>query len=400
MKTKFFLLVLVFMGFVQFTDAQVLTFLAGGSSGFADGTGSSAKFYYPSGITTDFYGNIYVADTGNNRIRAITPTGVVTTEAGSSNAGNGSMDDDGNGWNAKFNSPQALCKDALGNIYISDRNNRIRKLYNQTVTTVATDNGSSETIQGIYLNSGSFFLTYSNYNVRVLANGGSFGYTLAGSLSPGNVDGTGTSASFNEPYGICRDASGNNYITDTQNHRIRKVTASGVVTTFAGSSLGYVDAIGTSAKFYDPKGICIDQSGNLYVADTRNMKIRKIAPNGVVTTIISTFSEPRDICIDNAGNLYVTLIQNSASYIYKITLNLDVNDNQLLNNLKVYPNPTKDLLHIDLKNELSGKITDLVGKKLMNVTEKDIDVSSLCAGIYLLDIVSDGKSYTKKIIKE
>ena len=380
--------------------SQAITTLAGGSgSGFADGTGSTAKFNYPSGITTDWYGNIYVADTNNNRIRAITSTGIVTTIAGSSIAGQGNVSDDGDGWNAKFNYPRALGKDALGNIYISDNNNRIRKMYNQTVTTIATDNGSSTgTIQGIYFNSGSFYLTFSDNQVRVLASGGSFGYTLAGSLSPGNVDGTGTTARFNEPYGICRDASGNSYVTDTQNHRIRKVTASGVVTTFAGSSLGYVDAIGTSAKFFDPKGICIDPSGNLYVADSRNKKIRKITPEGIVTTVVSTFYEPQAICIDNVGNLYVTCWANSDFTINKITLNnLDLNDNTLINNLKVYPNPANDHITIDCGtltnvNGYNVKITNTLGQEVFNQPMKTqqyfIPLSWTGRGFYFVSIIN------------
>lgn len=401
MKNQICFLAIVFMGFVQFMEAQVITTLAGGSSGYANGTGSSAKFNNPGGIVIDDYGRILVADTGNGRIRVITQTGEVTTLAGNYGIGNGTTEDDGPCYSSKFRYPSAMCKDASGNIYVKDSNNRIRKINIdiQNVTTTATDGVSIMNIYGIFFKSGNFYIANSNHSVNVLSNGGNFSYLLAGSYgAPGNIDGTGTSARFNTPFGICQDISGNNYVTDTNNHRIRKVTPEGIVTTFAGSTQGYLDAIGTSAKFSYPKGICIDPSGNLYVADSDNNKIRKITPNGVVTTIIQCGAQ--DICIDNAGNLYTTWVGSGSSFISKITLNLDVNDNQFINNLKVYPNPTKDLLHIDLKNELSGKITDLVGKNLMNVTAKDIDVSTLSAGIYVLDIVSDGKRYTTKIIKE
>lgn len=401
MKNQICFLAIVFMGCTQFMDAQVITTLAGGSSGYANGTGSSAKFNHPGGIVIDNYGRILVADTGNNRIRVITQTGEVTTLAGDYGIGNGSIEDDGPCYSSKFGYPTAMCKDASGYIYVKDVANRIRKINidSQNVTTAAYDGASLMNIYGIFFKSGNFYIANSNHSVNVLSNGGNFSYVLAGSYgAPSNIDGTGTSARFNNPFGICQDISGNNYVTDTENHTIRKVTAGGIVTTFAGSTQGYLDAIGTSAKFSRPKGICIDPSGNLYVADSDNNKIRKITPNGVVTTIIQAGAQ--DICIDNAGNLYTTWVGSESSYISKITLNLDVNDNQFINNLKVYPNPTKDLLHIDLKNELSGKITDLVGKNLMNVTAKDIDVSTLSAGIYVLDIVSDGKRYTTKIIKE
>lgn len=403
MKKQTCFLAIVFMGFVQFMDAQVITTLAGGLSGYANGTGSSAKFNNPGGIVIDNYGRILVADSGNARIRVITQTGEVTTMAGDFGVGNGTTMDDGPCYSSKFFLPTAMCKDASGNIYVKDSPNRIRKISSdfQNVTTTATDGNSIiGNINGIFFNAGNFYTVNSSGGVNVLSNGGNFSYILAGYGYGGNgiIDGTGTAASFNQPYGICQDISGNNYVTDTENHRIRKVTPGGIVTTFAGSTQGYLDAIGTSAKFSYPKGICIDPSGNLYVVDSFNNKIRKITPNGVVTTIIGVGAQ--DICIDNAGNLYTTWFGSGSSYIYKITLNLDVNDNQFINNLNVYPNPTNDLLHIDLKNELSGKISDLMGKNLMNVTAKDIDVSTLSAGIYMLDIVSDGKRYTTKIIKK
>jgi len=399
MKTKIFLLVLLFINVIQYGNAQVVTTLAGGSGlGYADGTGSAAKFKTPLGIVANLDGNIYVADVENNRIRRITPTGVVTTFAGGGTSCT-TCPSDGFGVNAIFYRLNAMCKDAIGNIYVGDNNANIRKVTPaQVVTTIANGIYPFE-ILGISLNSGNFS-TLQNNQVEIVSIDGS-GYILAGGGgSSVYVDGTGTAASFMTLRGICQDASGNNYVVD--NNTIRKVTPSGVVTTIAGSTLGYVDAIGTSAKFNQPQGICIDPSGNLYVADEINQKIRKIAPNGLVTTIAAvTGYGAKGICIDTAGNLYVTCHNNIDNKIIKITLNLSIKDNiSFMNDLKVYPNPTKNLLHIDLENALSGKITDLMGKTLMTINTKDIDVSSLSAGIYLLDIVSDGKRYNKKIIKE
>ena len=111
---------------------------------------------------------------------------------------------------------------------------------------------------------------------------------LAGSAGgSGNTDGTGAAASFNRPYGVATDSSGNVYVADTNNHTIRKITPAGVVTTVAGSAgvRGSADGTGAAASFNNPYGVATDSSGNVYVADTSNHTIRKITPAGVVTTL-------------------------------------------------------------------------------------------------------------------
>jgi sugar lactone lactonase YvrE len=176
---------------------------------------------------------VYVADTGNNRIRKITPSGNVTTLAGSGSFGYA----DGQGTAASFYEPTGVAVDGSGNVYVADKgNNRIRKI---------TPSG----------------------NVT----------TLAGSGSRGYGEGQGTSASFSGTYGLAVDGSGNVYVADNGNNRIRKITPSGNVTTLAGSgSYGSTDGPGTSASFNSSTGVAVDGSGNVYVADMFNHRIRKI----------------------------------------------------------------------------------------------------------------------------
>ena len=213
--------------------STAVTTLAGQSdNGSTDATGTSASFNYPKGITTDGT-NLYVADYSNHRIRKIViSTGVVTTLAGSTSNYSGSTD--ATGTSARFNYPRAITTDGT-NLYVADRkNDRIRKIVISTgvVTTLA---GSSQ------------------------------GYT----------DDTGTSARFYLPRGITTDGT-NLYVADTNNHKIRKIVIStGVVTTLAGSSSGSTDDTGTSARFQFPQGITTDGT-NLYVSDTYNHRIRKI----------------------------------------------------------------------------------------------------------------------------
>ena len=222
--------------------------LAGSSAGNNNGTGTAAKFNNPSGVAVDSSGNIYVADTFNHRIRKISPVGVVTTLAGSS-----SGDDDGTGTAAKFNYSRDVAVDSSGNIYVADTSNhRIRKISPASVVT-----------------------------------------TFAGSSS-GDDDGTGAAAQFNNPIGVAVDSSGNVYVADTSNHRIRKISPTRVVTTFAGSSSGDDDGTGAAAKFNSPRGVAVDTSGNVYVGDTFNNRIRKISPVGVVTTLAGSSSGDDD----------------------------------------------------------------------------------------------------------
>lgn len=263
----------------KITSDGTVTTLAGkpGTFGSADGTGTTALFRNPKGIAADSAGNVYVADTGNATIRKITGAGVVTTIAGSASA-TGSLDATGTA--ARFASPYGVAVDSVGNLYVIDSTaNTVRKI---TAAGVVT--------------------------------------TLAGSANQtGFVDGTGTAARFSVPFDIAVDSAGNLYVCDHGNHAVRKVTPAGVVTTLAGSgSPGNVDGTGTAALLKFPAGIAVDSAGNVYVADTDNQVIRKISPAGVVSTIAgsgigsadgvgtaATFYNPKDVAVDSSGNLFV-----------------------------------------------------------------------------------------------
>jgi formylglycine-generating enzyme required for sulfatase activity len=300
---------------------------------FADGQGILASFFWPEGVAVDGSGNVYVADTGNHRIRKISPSTDVTTLAGGA-VPNNSDYPDGQGNLASFLVPYSIAMDENGNVYVADQqNNRIRKItQNGNVTTLAGSRsvgyadgrGNSASFyypSGVAADdSGSFYVSDTeNHVIRKITQNGDV-TTLAGSGIAGFADGQGTSASFSYPCGVAIDRSGNLYVADVKNHRIRKITQNGDVTTLAGSGVaGFADSQGTSASFDNPTGVTVDNSGNLYVADKDNHRIRKITPNGTVSTLagsgiagfvdkegtLARFSFPTGLAMDESGNLYV-----------------------------------------------------------------------------------------------
>ncbi len=194
---------------------------------------TSPEFTRPFGVTADNSGNVYVTDPGVNQVFKISLAAGISILAGNRSAGS----TDGAGSAASFNKPAGIAIDGNGNVYVADNgNNKIRKI---TVAGVVT--------------------------------------TLAGTGNAGLADGTGTAASFNNPIGITVDGSGNVYVVDNGNNKIRKITANGAVTTLAGTGIaGSGDGIGSEASFNNPIGITIDKKGNLYVTDNGNNKIRMI----------------------------------------------------------------------------------------------------------------------------
>jgi len=320
----------------------VVTTLAGSGTGaYADGTGVAASFWNPNDVAVDSAGTIYVADPVNHRIRKITPAGVVTTLAGSGSAAYA----DGTGTAASFSAPRSIAVDSAGTIYVADTNNsRIRKITPAgVVTTLAgasscafadgTGTGASFCLPaGVDVDSaGTIYVADTNNSrIRKITPAGVV-TTLAGSLT-GYADGTGTAASFRLPTGIDVDSAGTVYVGDRANNCIRKITPSGVVTTFTGTCSttgGYADGTGTAALFSGPRGITVDSAGTVYVADTSNNRIRKITPSGVVTTLAgaaygyadgtggaASFSGPAGIDIKGIGTLYIA--DESGNRIRKI----------------------------------------------------------------------------------
>jgi sugar lactone lactonase YvrE len=264
------------------TPGGIVTTLAGsaGLSGHTDANGSAARFFYPLGVAADTTGNVYVADTANQTIRMVTPSGDVTTLAGNP-LSTGSAD--GSNSAARFYNPSGVAVDRAGNVFVADRaNHTIRKITAQGQVT-----------------------------------------TLAGSPGlAGTNDGFGSVARFNSPYGVGVDQVGNILVADTYNLTIRRISPSGLVTTVAGTPgvAGSTDGSAQIALFNYPFRLACDAAGNIFVADTYNSTVRKITPSGTVTTIggasksrssveglvnDARFSRPYGIAVDSVGSIYV-----------------------------------------------------------------------------------------------
>jgi sugar lactone lactonase YvrE len=325
--------------------AIVSTYAGNGKMGMSNGSAMEASFANPMGICSDDKGNLYVADSHNNIVRKIDRNGNVSTIAGSDSAGNL----DGNGIRASFFYPEAVFADHNGNVYVSDtHNNLIRKIdSNGMVTTVAGLRSGYENKMkqglGIKLDNpagicvdlqGNLFIAdWANNVIREISSDGS-AKILAGTIGiRGANDGQGTEASFYLPWGMVPDSLGNVYVTDFRNNMIRKISTAGIVSTMAGSTTrGSTDGLGKAASFFHPAGIAIDKKGNLYVADSGNNKIRKITPDGMVTTFAgngsrgnangraldASFYKPYALAIGPDGSLFVADYQNNL--IRKVSL--------------------------------------------------------------------------------
>ena len=317
------------------TNVIVSTFAGSGGQGNTNGTGTAVSFFLPTNVAVDATGNVYVADSGYRLIHKISPAGVVTTLAGSGSYGNAN----GTGTTASFNWPYGVAVDATGNVYVTDSdNNLIRKISPAGVVSTLAGNGEGATNGtgtaasfnnpwGVAVDAvGNVYVADSDNNlIRKISPAGVVS-TFAGSGVQGNTNGTGTAASFFDPWGVAVDATGNVYVADTGNSLIRKISSTGVVSTLAGNGVqNKINGTGTAASFYWPGGIAVDAAGNVYVADTQNNLVRKISPVGVVSTLAgsgalgnangtgtaASFNHPTGIAVDAAGNMYVADTYNN-----------------------------------------------------------------------------------------
>jgi trimeric autotransporter adhesin len=339
------------------TPFGIITTVVGtGKEGYSGdgGQASFAQLNSPNKVAVDSAGNLYIADADNHRIRKVAPDGVITTVAGNGTSGYGG--DGGQASFAQLNSPNNAAVDSAGNLYIADADNhRIRKVApDGVIITFAGDGNKGHSGDGGQAasarinrptavavdSSGNLFIADTeNHRIREVATDGVI-TTVAGNGKSGfsGDGGLAISAQLDRPDGVAVDAAGNLYITDMGNARIRKVSPAGVITTVAGGDWVLGSTIGdggpaTSARLWRPVGIAVDSAGNLYIADTQHNRIRKVTPAGIITTVAGNgggnysgngrkatkvgLSFPAGVAVDAADNLYITARFNDS--VRKVT---------------------------------------------------------------------------------
>ena len=335
----------------------ISTVAGNGNNGFSgDGGAATSASFVPEGVAVDTSGNLFIVDGGNGRIRKVSASGIITTVAGTGAGAplsGGFSGDGGQATLASLNRPTGVAVDGSGNFFIADDyNNRIRKVSASGIITTVAGNGTQgfsgdggpATSAALYYPgrvavdvAGNLFIANFNRIRKVSASGIITTVAGNGTLGFSGDGGPATSASILVPWGVAVDASGNLFFADRDNNRIRKVSASGIITTVAGNgpSCPVTDCGGfsgdggpaTSASLNGPSDVAVDAAGNLFIADSGNNRIRKVSASGIITTFVgngsfgfsgdggpatsATLRSPTDVAVDASGNLFFSDIGNN-----------------------------------------------------------------------------------------
>ncbi len=397
----------------------------------------------PSGVAVDGAGNLYIADTYNNQIRRVDPSGYIFLVAGTGTGG--SLGDGGLAENAQLWSPIGIAIDRTGNQFIADVNNhKIRRVDALTgiITTVAGNgtagfSGDSGLAINAQLNfpidviidnlGNLYIIDTENGRVRKVNATTGIITTIAGNMMGyfGGDSGLAINAQLQKPrYGIF-DAIGNLYIADTYNNRIRKIDAvTGIITTIAGGgSTGIGDGgLAVNAQLNFPCGLSIDGFGNLYISDNSNFLIRRVdAITGIITTVVGngTFGYngdgisaisaelnfPNSIAMDSSNNLYIADFHNNR--IRKVIGPLRVGETSMgSSEVLLYPNPATEVLMLQTNERvyntctISNSIGQVLLQQSISSTQTTISVKGLATGLYFIKCSGEQGSIVRKFVKQ
>lgn len=435
------------------TSGIISTIAGNGSLGYY-GNGvpaTNAELLLPEGISIDKSGNMYIADNVNYRVHTINTSGIIYTIAG--NGYDGFSGDGGQATAAELDYPTGVTTDLSGNVYISDEyNQRVRSVNSSGIiitfagdTTVGgfSGDGGPATAAELYYPigldfdsvTGSVYIADAGNNRIRIVNSSGIISTIAG-ISIGGYSGDGgpaTAAELAFPAGVIIDSVGNIYIADESNNVVRKINTSGIISTIAGNGTsGYSGDSGpaTAAELYYPYSLAIDKSGDIFIADNLNTVIRKVDPTGVITTYagdavkgfsgdggfadIAELHGPNGITIDTAGNLYV--VDNFNNRIRKITppditTGLNKSGRSIISpEVNVYPVPGNGLVYVSLNgNGYTGlKIYDVFSNEIYSLVLDaaqqnkgvSINIMGVSNGVYFMQVKNRNRVINKRIVIE
>ncbi len=404
-----------------------------------------AELFNARGVAVDISGNVYIADTYNNRIRKVDTRDTIRTIAGNGTAGYSG--DGGLAISAELNMPQGVAVDDSGNVYIADTYNYcIRKITTNGVITTVAGGGktylypsypvpATSTNLGAYPygvavdNSGNIYIAETEVCLIYKVNTTGLITLVAGNYFQGysGDGGVATLAALNNPYGIAVDDSGNVYIADTDNNRIRKVDSSGIITTVAGNgTAGYSGdgGLATSAELNYPYGVAVDNLGNIYIGDQSNYCMRKVNTNGIITTIAMqnpyincvshngyipaisacTLSDiyPYSVAVDNSENVYFAEGELIIELIPTEPTTAVIQSNSL--RAVAYPNPTNGNITINSPETAQAIIYNALGETVttqyMQAGNNSISLDKAASGIYTIILTGGINSYAPvKVVK-
>ena len=429
-------------------QAQIITTIAGnGINGYSGdgGAATATKLSLPYGIGSDAVGNIYIADLDNSRIRKVNTAGIISTVAGNGTAG--FSGDGGQATDAELNSPRAICFDALGNFYIADElNYRIRKVNSAGIITTLAGNGNDgfsgdggqataselSNAFGIAIDAlGNLYMAdWGNGRIRKVNTAGIISTYAGNGLCCAIGDGgQATAAQLSYPYGVALDTIGNLYIANYGDGRVRMVNTSGIITTIAGGGSSLAEGVAaTNAYLSGPNSVAIDITGNLYISEYYNARIRIVNTSGIINTIAgnetSGFSGdggqaiaaelnyPTGIVINIAGNLYIADQSNNRIRMVTNATTLGITKFNKEEQTLIYPNPSNGnfIIETNATTKQTLQVYDVNGRVVLTQTIQPtpnpskegnsiaVDASNLPSGIYNVSVISNEGVANKRLV--
>jgi NHL repeat len=448
MKTPyrlFFLFCFLFIAIGKPVDGQIINTFAGGatSGGPGDnGPATLARMYTPSGICLDRFHNVYISDQNDCRIRLVDTTGIITTVAG--NGHPGYSGDGGPADSAQLNYPEGVAVDALGNIYIADQfNNVIRKVVEGVIYTIGGNNTIGDSGDGgpatnamlwhpndvaVDRNGNVYFVDQDNSRMKQIDTAGILHNLVGTGVAGYNGDGiAGDTAQLNFPAGIAVDTSGNVYIADLYNHRVRKYDiTTGIITTVAGSDTsGFCGDGGpaTAACLTDPTAVMVDRYGNIYFTDYYNFRIRKVDSAGNISTLAGSatpgfggdggpatdaqLNYPQGVTADDSGTVYLADYENGRARVVEKGIPLQTASTVARSVVPfAHPNPSMEAWYLkNVAPELTRDdmtLTDIRGAAVpfrYDTETRRIDPGIIANGIYILRLSAGKTTSTIRLVR-